>query len=67
MRSRPRTDEEIDKTLAELRKTWRSGWNRHLRLCQLVVVATRRDDPFYIEDAALRAALRARRALEGDE
>ena len=53
--SRNSTDREY--MLAKIGLAW--GRCPELRLCQLIVNATRSNDPFYIEDDKLAAALDA--------
>lgn len=47
----------MDVVLAQLRETWKA--QPSMRLCQLIVNATERDDPFYVEDDDLMAHLAA--------
>jgi len=53
--SKPRTVPAMNALIEELRSAW-SEFPK-MRLCQLIVNATRRSDPFYVEDDDLAAAL----------
>lgn len=51
-----RDPNRIDIVLEELRKKWKA--NPDWRLCQLIVNATDRKDPFYVEDDVLLTNLK---------
>ncbi len=55
MKDDARTQAEQDALLEVLRSAWRD--QPHMRLCQLIVNATGRRDPFYVEDDDLAHAL----------